>query len=103
MMHFQESEQTFSTKPRGNRPSSKRLVFPVYRVGEFLDPNVRHWPEGTQFRSWPGGHELTLFMGNVHGDLVDDVRRGPAEFALIVEPPVIVLAYRFGTTIPWTD
>ncbi len=35
--------------------------------------------------------------------MVDDVRRSPAEFAMIVEHPVIVLAYRFGTSIPWGD
>ncbi len=29
--------------------------------------------------------------------------RGPAEFALIVEQPVLVLAYRFGEAIRWED
>ena len=49
------------------------------------------------------GHELTLFRSDIHEDIVNEVRRGQAEFALIVEPPLIVLAYRFGQSIPWDD
>jgi hypothetical protein len=44
-----------------------------------------------------------LFHPGIGPDLIDHVRRGPAEFALIVEQPVIVLAYRFGDAIPWDD
>jgi hypothetical protein len=35
--------------------------------------------------------------------MVQDVRFGEAEFAVIISPPVIVLAYRFGDSIPWSD
>jgi hypothetical protein len=35
--------------------------------------------------------------------MVHDVRQGESEFALLVELPVIVLAYRFGQSIPWRD
>jgi len=31
------------------------------------------------------------------------VRQGEAEFALIVDLPLIVLSYRFGRSIPWDD
>jgi hypothetical protein len=46
---------------------------------------------------------LALFHAVIRSDVVDEVRRGPAEFALIVEPHVIVLGYRFGELIPWQD
>jgi hypothetical protein len=81
----------------------RRPVAPVYRVGELLHRGRRRWPSGAEFAFGPGGHELTVFSAGIGPDLVDAVRRGPAEFALVVEGPVIVLAYRFGESIPWGD
>ena len=75
----------------------------VYRVGEPFYRGRREWPEGAQLVFGCGGPELTIFHRAIGDDLVDDVRRGPAEFALIVELPVIVLAYRFGESIPWNN
>jgi hypothetical protein len=75
----------------------------VYRVGEFFHRGRHSWPEGAQFACGPGGYELTLFHAEIGEELVDDLRRGPAEFGLIVESPLIVLAYRFGNSIPWND
>jgi len=40
---------------------------------------------------------------DIREDMVSEVSRGQAEFAMIVEPPVLVLAYRFGQSIPWGD
>jgi hypothetical protein len=44
-----------------------------------------------------------LCSSDINADLVHEVRRGPCEFALVVEPPVIVVAYRFGQLNPWND
>jgi hypothetical protein len=104
MKHPQEFGQVHSKTTYHDRPGVvNRPVFPVYRVGEIFHRNCRQWPEGAQFIVRPGGPELTLFQTEIRPGLVDEVRRGPAEFALIVEPPVIVLAYRFGESIPWSD
>jgi hypothetical protein len=46
---------------------------------------------------------LTLICSGISSQLVDDVSRGQAEFALIPELPVIVLAYRFGDSTAWAD
>jgi hypothetical protein len=81
----------------------RREVAPVYRVGEPFYRGRRNWPVGAEFAFGPAGHELTLFHPRIATDLIDEVRRGPAEFALIVRQPVIVLAYRFGDAIPWQD
>jgi hypothetical protein len=78
-------------------------MVPVYRVGELLHRGHRSWQPGAEFAFGPGGHALTLFHPRIGPELIDDVRRGAAEFALIVRPPVIVLAYRFGDSIPWED
>ena len=74
----------------------------VYRVGERFYPGRCEWPEGAQLVISAGGPELTIFHRAIGEELLDDVGRGPAEFALIVEQPMIVLAYRFGESSHWT-
>ncbi len=96
---FPQADST-QTYPRGRM---HQRVVPAYRVGELFHPDHRLWPEGVQFNCGPGHYELVLFHAEIGADLVEAVRRGPAEFALIVEPQVIVLAYRFGELIPWQD
>src|SRR4051794_21599374 len=91
-----------STAPLPYMPVSRPLV-PAYRVGEPLWGGRRHWPEGTQYSYGLNGHELTLFLAGVDDQLVDEVKYGEAEFAVIVEHPVLVLAYRFGQSIRWSD
>ena len=81
----------------------RRAIAPTYRVGELFYRGRRDWPAKAEFAFGPAGHELTLFHPAIKPDLIDDVRRGPAEFALIVRQPVIVLAYRFGDAISWED
>src|SRR5262245_60661647 len=83
--------------------SPKRRSVPVYRVGEPLQRGRRHWPAGAQYTHGLGGHELTIFRPDIDEQMIQDVRYGEAEFALITQPPVIVLAYRFGKSIPWSD
>jgi hypothetical protein len=103
MKHSQDFQRAYSTAACRDRATICRPVVPVYRVGESFHRGRRSWPEGAQFACGPGNYELTLFHPAIRGDLVDEVRRGPAEFALIVESPLIVLAYRFGESIPWND
>jgi hypothetical protein len=91
-----------SNAPRRSGPANRPLV-PVYRVGEPLQRGRRHWPSGAQYVYGLSGHELTLFHPDVDERLVQDVKYGEAEFAVIVRPPVIVLGYRFGQSIPWSD
>ena len=91
-----------STAPQHYVSLSRPLV-PVYRVGEPLQRGRRHWPEGAQYSHSLSGHELTLFVSNVNEQRVHDLKCGEAEFALIVEHPVLVLAFRFGDSIPWSD
>jgi len=44
-----------------------------------------------------------LFRTDIEEDVVEAVRRGKGEFALVVESSVIILAYRFEDAIPWED
>lgn len=46
-----------------------------------------------------GGYDLVL---PAEGDSRQAVLRGEAEFALIVEEPLILLAYHFGEKSPWS-
>src|SRR5947209_5886255 len=48
------------------------------------------------------GHELVLVYRGVTASEARAVGFGKASFALVVEPPLIVLCYRFGDAIPWS-
>ena len=105
MSSYPGSESMDSTTPFGAMATTRscRPSMPLYRVGELLKKGRRAWPAGSEFAFGPGGHELTIFQASIEPGLVEDVRRGPAEFALIVEAPVIVLAFRFGETGRWEE
>jgi hypothetical protein len=80
-----------------------RAFAPTYRVGEPFRRGRREWPVGAEFAFGPGGHELTVFRPAVAPGLIHEVGRGPAEFALIIRPPVLVLAFRFGEATRWEE
>jgi hypothetical protein len=103
MSYLPEPGSVDSAKISGMIQRTRRAVAPIYRVGEPLVRQRRNWPAGAEFAFGPGGHELTLFRRGIGPELIDDLCRGPAEFALIVEQPIIVLAYRFGDAIAWED
>jgi hypothetical protein len=96
MRHSCDAGNSVRSPQTRNNVLGIRHVTPVYRVGELFHRGRRSWPEGTQLSHGPSGYELTLVRSNIDSWLEDDVRRAQAEFALIVELPVIVLAYRFG-------
>lgn len=48
------------------------------------------------------GYELVLVHRGVTASEARAVGFGKASFALVVEPPLIVLCYRFGDVIPWS-
>jgi hypothetical protein len=82
---------------------AQRPAVPRYRVGEPLQRGRRTWPRGAQYHHAGYGHELILFEPDVDEAKVQDVRFGEGEFAVVVRPPLLVFAYRFGTSIPWGD
>jgi hypothetical protein len=103
MKHLEQTEQEFWSKTGRTHPWAKRSVVPVYRVGEQFCRGRVMWPQGGHFTYSPGGLELTLFRSDIRDGVVNEVRRGEVELALIVELPLIVLTYRFGQSIPWND
>jgi hypothetical protein len=60
------------------------------------------WPEGTHYRYRRGGHELIVSRRGVTERLVAVVEQAPADFALVVDGPWIVLCYRFGDASSWS-
>jgi hypothetical protein len=72
-------------------------------VGKLYNPNRRRWLEGVQYSYRGDQHELVLFFEGPTAREVEAVRRGTSEFALTVAPPLVVLCYRFGDGIPWSD
>jgi len=60
----------------------------------------RPMPEGG-WLVWSKGPELLLSLRKPTTSEIESVRRGPSRFALLVEPPVIWLLYRFQPDLPW--
>ncbi len=103
MKRFQNLKHAFRSEGgRFATPSMLPAARP-YRVGELFLCGHRRWPEGTQLVLAPDRIELTLFRREPTARLLADVQRGEAELALIVDMPVIVLAYRIGEFGVWND
>lgn len=99
-------EQEFWAKSGRGCGSKNQPLVPVYRVGELFRLGRTKWPEGGAFTYSRGGLELTLFVSSIEAtrnNVVYDVRQGEVELGLIVELPLIVIAYRVGQSIPWND
>jgi hypothetical protein len=86
---------------RQGAPRVEHPRVPAYRVGEPLVAGRRQWPTGAQYGFGADGHQLTLFVRGVDGRIVEDVRCGEAEFAMVGESPVFLLAYRLGDQACW--
>lgn len=72
-----------------------------YRVGEPFRNGRTVWPQETVYGIDREGYVLVLFRSGITEQERDACRRGFAEFALVLEPPLAVLAYRFGETASW--
>lgn len=75
----------------------------VYKIGELYHPNRKNWPELAQYNYRGGEHELVLFFNHPTNTEIHDLRQGEAELALYVERSLIILLYRFGRAIDWSD
>jgi len=77
---------------------------PTLSVGQLYNPVRTQWPDGvSQYNYRSGAHELVLFLGEPTEREIKAARKGKAEFALFVRQPAIILAYKFGDGIPWSD
>jgi hypothetical protein len=104
MKQFQDLNSAFRSDARRISSTNWKLAsVRPYRVGELLVRGHHCWPEGAQLALGPGRFELTIFRRDDCANLMADVQRGEAEFALIVDLPVIVLAYRLGELGAWND
>ncbi len=78
-----------------------------YEVGKPYIPGRRNWPENVEYNYRQSTHELRAFMANLNLWEVEEIRRGPCEFALAVEGDVLFFLYRFGEgrreAVPWSD
>jgi hypothetical protein len=63
---------------------------------------VARWAEPAQHIYRETGHELVLVYRGVTQCEIDAVSSAPAAFALVVEPPLLMLLFRFGDAIPWS-
>jgi hypothetical protein len=59
------------------------------------------WLEGADYQYRLGSHQLILAIRGVTDRQEAAVGRDEAEFALVVEGPLLVFGSRFGVTLPW--
>jgi hypothetical protein len=102
-MTSQNVDLLWLTNPLPPYLTAQRTAVPNYRVGEPLQCGRRSWPAGAQYHYAAQGHELTIFHPDIDEGLIHDVKRGELEFALMVQHPVLLLAYRFGASRAWSD
>jgi hypothetical protein len=72
-------------------------------VGEPYLPGVTSLPEAVQYNFRQGAHELLMWLGSPSREEVRAIRKGRAEFRLLVESGVIFLLYRFEGNARWSD
>lgn len=71
-------------------------------VGQLYDPEVISWPEGCIYNYDVGGHWLHYVYRNPTATEIVSIMKGPAQFALFIQDPVIFLLHQFGQ-MPWSD
>ena len=74
----------------------------LYEIGKLYSPRTK-WPELAQYNFRGGEHELILFLNAPTRDEIYDVKKGAAHLALYVERNLIILLYKFGQSIRWSD
>lgn len=72
-------------------------------IGQLYDPTRPGLPEGMSWRLSTGGVELLMAFPRPSQTEIDAVhgRSGPARFAVIEQPNVLMLCARFGEGIRW--
>lgn len=91
-------------RSRGRR--SNDLLTPLmaeYRVGQPYNPRVSSFPEGANYNWRSGAHELLLLFHRPTPAEVLAVRRGRADFGLVVSGDLLLLLYRFDPAVLWSD
>lgn len=74
-------------------------------IGQLYDPARTRLPSGTEWRLSPRGVELLLSVPRPDRQWVQAVhgQTGPARFAFVELPHVLVLCFRFGDGVKWSD
>lgn len=76
---------------------------PTIAVGQPYQKGVTQFPEMPEYNYWRGGHRLAIFMAGITPDELAAVKSAPVQLAFTVVGDVLVLQYRFGAGLPWSD
>lgn len=72
-------------------------------VGDLYVPGRTSWPEAAEYNYTRAGHDLRLFFAEPSISEVLAARSAKIRLALLVEPPLIVLAYKIPGLADWSD
>lgn len=75
----------------------------AYEVGKPYNPNVRVWPEKSEYNYRAGSHELILFFNGITAQEVQAVTTQPLKLGAIYTAPVLTFLYRFTGEPSWSD
>lgn len=79
------------------------MTLHAYEVGKLYSATRTRWPEAVEYNYRGGAHELRMFLTRLTAQDIDAIANGPMRLGLLVEPPVIMLVYRFGEAVPYSD
>lgn len=68
---------------------------------DLVETAVRPGRDESRYNYRCGVHELVLVHQRISRSTIRAVAEGGAEFALVVDEPLVWLCYRFGEAIPW--
>jgi hypothetical protein len=60
------------------------------------------WPLGSHYQYRSDRHELIRVVERIEDEHRASISRGVAEFALVLEGPLLVFCSRFGAALPWS-
>src|ERR1700730_4352830 len=89
-------------RPLHFRPNAESVMHIEDYVSSLLVEPGSVPEQNPDLKSIHPGHELALLYPGVTEREVAAVKWGKASFALVVEPPLILLCFRFGDAIPWS-
>jgi hypothetical protein len=106
-------DELFDTAWSGYRPWTTANATPArvtrdsatqrYRKGTMYRRGRGRWSPGSSFSLERRGYSLTIFEPRVTEERCQGFCEQAADFALVIESPLLVLCHRFGSALPWSS
>lgn len=75
----------------------------IIEVGKLFAEGITEYTEMPEYNYRSGSHRLIIAMAGLSAREIEAVKSGDVKFAFTVIRDVLVLQYRFGSVLPWSD